>query len=248
MNDFISIIRTDRAREIKKYKDKGYSFIDEKKYRFIEKIEVIQEENLAFGVEATERDVYFYIIDAGANAYFSIIEIYKLLLEIIKKEDRLFVTTILEQQLKMEIVEENDSNNENKKLLDNQEAFFYRGIKYNTKKHVELSKNGRFSPMDSSASITYNQFFTLINLIQEKSNALFLRGTENKQYKNGLIRFLLIMLIGSGDIQILMEIGWHYDNGNKCFSYSKPTTESNRSKRKYYLTEKEYADIIRMES
>ena len=78
MNDFISTIRTDRLRQIEQYREKGY--LIDKKFRLVDKIEVKHEEQLfCFGVQASGRDVYFYLIDDGENAYYSISEIYELL-------------------------------------------------------------------------------------------------------------------------------------------------------------------------
>ena len=73
MENFIPTIRTDRLREMKGYDERNYSFIDRASYRIIEKIQTLQEGCEAFfGVEATQNDVYFYLIDNQANTYLSI--------------------------------------------------------------------------------------------------------------------------------------------------------------------------------
>lgn len=66
MDNFISIIRTDRKREINKYKNMKYSVGDEKNYRLIDRIKTLQNGYIfEFGAEATEREIYFYVIEDG---------------------------------------------------------------------------------------------------------------------------------------------------------------------------------------
>lgn len=247
MDNFISIIRTDRKREINKYKNMKYSVGDEKNYRLIDRIKTLQNGYIfEFGAEATEREIYFYVIEDGANAYFSIVEIYKLLQDIMIREGEDFVIDLLKEQIQIEIEVVKNSENDNKEKTLNQERFLYRGVEYYIKRTVEINdkRNGQVKPWDSSVKISYRQFFTLLNLIQEKSNALFSRGKNNDQYKNGLIRLLIVLLINNHDIPILLQKGWKYDDENEKYTYQKIEEETEISKRKYYLTEEEYKNII----
>lgn len=247
MDNFISIIRTDRKREINKYKNMKYSVGDEKNYRLIDGIKTLQNGYIfEFGAEATEREIYFYVIEDGANAYFSIVEIYELLQDIMIREGEDFVIDLLKEQIQIEIEVVKNSENDNKEKTLNQERFLYRGVEYYIKRTVEINdkRNGQVKPWDSSVKISYRQFFTLLNLIQEKSNALFSRGKNNDQYKNGLIRLLIVLLINNHDIPILLQKGWKYDDENEKYTYQKIEEETEISKRKYYLTEEEYKNII----
>ena len=247
MDNFISIIRTDRKREINKYKNMKYSVGDEKNYRLIDRIKTLQNGYIfEFGAEATEREIYFYVIEDGANAYFSIVEIYELLQDIMIREGEDFVIDLLKEQIQIEIEVVKNSENDNKEKTLNQERFLYRGVEYYIKRTVEINdkRNGQVKPWDSSVKISYRQFFTLLNLIQEKSNALFSRGKNNDQYKNVLIRLLIVLLINNHDIPILLQKGWKYDDENEKYTYQKIEEETEISKRKYYLTEEEYKNII----
>ena len=68
MNRFIPIIRTDRKREINKYKNLNYFIADEKEYRLIDRIRTLQPKcTFDFGVEANNREIYFYIIKDGSG-------------------------------------------------------------------------------------------------------------------------------------------------------------------------------------
>lgn len=245
MNDFISIIRTDRYREIEKYKNIGYSFNNEKQYRLIDVIQVSHKGFLQkFGVQVTERDIYFYLVDDKANAYYSIQEIYELLIDISYREGIDFVVDILKNQMNIKIQKIQDPSNLNKEITINQEEFIYRGISYYIKRTAIPPRNGTILPIDSSEKISYLQLFMLINLIQEKSNALFLRGIGNEPYIDGLIRFLIVLVFLDHDVDILNIKGWYFDAGSEKFKY----LGADKGTKKYYLTKKEYLDIMPKES
>ena len=78
MNDFISTVRTDRQREINMKEKSGIVVSDKYRYRIVDTIMVIMPDGtkLTYGFQANHRDVYFFMIDEGANSYFSIVEIY----------------------------------------------------------------------------------------------------------------------------------------------------------------------------
>lgn len=149
MDNFISIIRTDRKREINKYKNMKYSVGDEKNYRLIDRIKTLQNGYIfEFGAEATEREIYFYVIEDGANAYFSIVEIYELLQDIMIREGEDFVIDLLKEQIQIEIEVVKNSENDNKEKTLNQERFLYRGVEYYIKRTVEINdkRNGQVKP------------------------------------------------------------------------------------------------------
>lgn len=243
MENFISTIRTDRLREMKEYDEKGYYFIDRPAYRKIDKIRTLQEGyEYCFGVEATQNDVYFYITDQQANTYLSIYEIYQLLLDMAEKEGEEFTLKVLRQQLRLKI---RKSPRQGKKdIWLNQEKFEYRGIEYDIRKTPVPGREGEIEIPDMSLKISYRQLLMLINLIQEKSNALFLKGKQNKKYADGILRLFIVLLSQHGEIELLSDLGWHYDAGQDRFDFEPPTGETERNKRKYYLTKQEYDIII----
>lgn len=243
MDNFISTIRTDRYREIKKYEEKGYTFIDKGSYRMIEKIETMQEScNFEFGIEVTQSDVYFYLTNKAANVYLSIIDIYNLLIDILKQENLNFVVNLLKKQLKLKI----KSKKSEKEKIINQEKFRYKGIEYNIRQTVKVLDDKLIKIPDSSLEITYQNLFMIINLIQEKSNSLFLRGKEKKykQYVDGILRMYIVLLTKKEDVDILKDIGWNYNVEQDKFLYAEPKIIEERGKRKYYLTNMEYKSII----
>lgn len=112
---------------------------------------------------------------------------------------------------------------------------------------IDKEKDGKINPKDSSVEITYQEFFTLINLIQEKSNTLFLWRENDKTYVNGLMRLLIVLLSNNEDMEILLQKGWKYDEDNEKYILDvKRDKEINKSK--YYLTEDDYNNIINKES
>jgi hypothetical protein len=249
LNRFIPIIRTDRKREINKYKNLNYFIADEKEYRLIDRIRTLQPKcTFDFGVEANNREIYFYIIKDGSNTFFSIYEIYEELYNIAIREGSKFVIDILKEQANIKIEEKENSKTKEKQIV-NQEKFMYRGVEYYIKKTVEIDKekDGKINPKDSSVEITYQEFFTLINLIQEKSNTLFLWRENDKTYVNGLMRLLIVLLSNNEDMEILLQKGWKYDEDNEKYILDvKRDKEINKSK--YYLTEDDYNNIINKES
>lgn len=245
MKNFIPAIRTDRYREMKIYEDREYSFINKRSYRMRDEIETMQEKYVfKFGVEVTQSDIYFYLNDNSANIYLSIIEIYDILLYISYREGVDFVVNILKRQLNVKIKIKKPNNSEKKGEIINQEKFIYRGIEYNIRKTVALPKTGKIEIPDSSLIISYEHLFMLINLIQEKSNALFLRGKSSKIYADGLIRMYIILLTKKEDVDVLSSIGWKFNGTKDKFIYVMPTKETERNKKKYYLTKSEYKNII----
>lgn len=244
MENFIPTIRTDRFREMKEYDEKGYSFIDRPSYRKTAKIKILQEGyEMVFGVEATQNDVYFYIINNGANVYLSIFEIYQLLFDIAVKEGEEFVVKALKQQLRLKIRKSHIANK--KEVWLNQEKFEYRGIEYDIRRTVDPGREGEVNIPNMSLKISYKQLFLLINLIQEKSNALFLRGKQNRKYADGILRLFIVLLMQHEEIALLSDLGWCYDEEQDRYFFQTPEKESERMKKKYYLTKQEYDHIMK---
>ena len=244
MENFIPAIRTDRLREMKGYDERNYSFIDRASYRIIEKIQTLQEGCEAFfGVEATQNDVYFYLIDNQANTYLSIYEIYQLLLEISRREGTQFVVNALKKQLRLKIRRSPDPKKKEEWL--HQQEFEYRGIRYHIRETVDPGRCGEIEIPDMDFKISYRKLLVLINLIQEKSNALFLRGRQNKKYADGILRLFVVLLSKHEEIPLLTGLGWRYDAGSDQFLFQPPGAENERNKRKYYLTKQEFDTIMK---
>lgn len=162
MKNFISVIRTDRLREMQFYEQKAYSFVDKKNYIMIEKIHTMQEGyKFEFGIEVTQNDVYFYLIEEKANAYLSIMELYHLLYAIGRQEGMEFVTSALKRQLRIQIKKAEE------KIL-NQEKFVYRNLEYEIRKTVALKRDAAVKISDIALTVSYCELFMLLNLIQEK--------------------------------------------------------------------------------
>lgn len=245
LENFIPTIRTDRFREIKNYEDKGYSFNDKRGYRMVDTIETTQNNYCyKYGVEVTQNEIYFYIIDRSANIYLSFIDIYNILIDISYKEGIDFVIRILKEQLRIK-VKKKRSKNINKDDYINQVKFLYRGIEYNIRKTVKIKKTNNITIPDSSLEISYEYLFMLINLIQEKSNCLFLQGKLNKNFADGLLRMYIALLCNIEDKEILSNIGWKYNNSSNKFEFFEPSENTERNKKKYYLTKTEYENIIK---
>ncbi len=243
MNDFISTIRTDRLREINEKKKMGMIIKDEYSYRYVEKIELIlDDETMVFGVQANYKDVYFYIIDEGANSYFTVFDIYMILFEICAHGNKLTVINVLSEMNKKEMKKISNPD-EKKDDWVNRGRFRYKDVEYNLKEAVIPDYNGKCKHKDGAREITYKQLFVLINLIQEKSNAFFTRG-KNKDEKNvnGIVRLLSALLSLHTNNNLLMKMGWFYDEEEGHFQLKKELSQED--KKHYYLTQEEFDSII----
>lgn len=241
MKNFIPVIRTDRLREMQSYEQKGYSFIDKKNYMMIEKIYTRQEGyEFEFGIEVTQNDVYFYLTEEKANVYLSIIELYHLLYAVGQQEGMEFVAGALKGQLRIQM------KKAEAKML-NQEKFVYRNLEYEIRKTVSLKRNAAVEIPNIAFSIPYCELFMLLNLIQEKSNALFSRKKESKCYMDGILRLLIVLLTLKKDDACLLELGWRFDASLDQFVFAEIPDEqkTERGKRKYYLTKTEYKNILK---
>ncbi len=54
-------------------------------------------------------------------------------------------------------------------------------------------------------------FFILINLIQEKSSAMFSKSIGNEKYIDGIIRLLVALIECTGNHNVLNEKGWFWN-------------------------------------
>lgn len=223
MRDFLSILRTDRKREISKYKEKDYLVSDS--YRMVRKIQI---EGFSIGVQVSSQDYYFYLIDDSQNAYFSVRELYNLLLQMSIKEGNNYVIGLLEKQITN--VEET--------------AFRYENIDYAIKKTIIPEKNDSITVEDGSSEVSYQQLFVLLNLIQQKSNTMFENSPGNENYKNGILRLLMTLIEAEEDHEILQSKGWFFDIDEDKFIYKEILNEEDKRRKKYYLTEEERDDIM----
>lgn len=251
MNDFISTVRTDRKREMTQKKESGIIIANEHEYRFVDTIFICvnQSEKLEIGFQANNDDVYFFLIDDGANVYYSVKEIYELLLFICVTGRRRIVLEALDVIINtiMRKKERKDPSEKEEDLWENRGCFFYRGIKYYLKDVRFPMCTGEVEMPDGACRISFLKLFVLINLIQEKSNALFTRGEGKKvHFVNGMVRLLYCLLIGEEDCEVLNRKGWYYDKSAKKFILHSDLAEDKLTK--YYLTEDEYQSIIKAES
>ena len=248
MKNFIPVVRTDRLREMQSYDAKSYSFLDRKQYRMLEKIDTLQEGyQFTFGVEVTQNDVYFYIIHDSANLYLSIEELYQLLVDMSADQGKDFVQNMLKKQLTIHIrTARKQQDPDGKKVVLNLEKFRYRNLQYDIRRTVVSNQDGKLTVPNVSLQITYHELWMLLNLIQEKSNALFARNVESKRYVDGIFRLFVVLLWLEKDHPLLQELGWQYDTqlGRFAFHEIPEKKKTPRGRRKYYLTKEEYKNIL----
>ncbi len=247
MNDFISAIRTDREREIcHKEKVEGFLIPDKRDYTIVEEITLPREhKGLTFGVQANQREVYFFINDCGANIYLSIVDIYELLKKICDAGDDEIVFDALERIKETKITQIKNATKEVQ--WENRGSFSYRGVEYFLKL-VNFPKREATVRMETSdIEINYCTVFELVNLIQEKSNAFFMRGVKkHTKYVNGMVRLMLCLLKKGENIEKLERKGWKYNYNKRKFELDKELIV--KDQKKYYLTETEYKSIMNIES
>ncbi|MGP1434360.1 MAG: hypothetical protein ACTTKP_08790 [Catonella sp.] len=229
MADFLTILRTDRKREISGYRKRGY--LVREGYRLVRKISI---EDMEFGVQVSAQDYFFFLIGNNQNAYYSVYELYNLLHLMAVREGKDYVNSLLQKQI--------DSKYRC--------IFKYEDIEYEMKKSVIPDENEKIEVEDGSEQVDYKTLFILLNLIQEKSNSLFGSRRKNKDYKNGIIRLLITLIDVEQNNQILTEKGWVYDEEEKKFKYDGKTVQykNNEKFKKYYLTKGEKDSIMSIES
>lgn len=231
MKDFLAIARNDRNRERVEYSRKKYLVPDY--YRMVRKIRIEREGRVyELGVQVSTQDYYFYIIENEENAYYSIREIYDLLRAMSEKEGKEYVCDLLTKQMKE----------------TNKEKFIYEDIEYEIRKSIVPDRIGDIQVWDGSKEISYEMLFMLINIVQEKSSAMFLKGVNNEKYVDGIIRLLIVLVCCSDNHDILNSKGWFWDDRNQYFIYRNVLSEEEKRHKKYYLTEGEFDDIMSVES
>lgn len=231
MIEFLSIARNDRKREKANYLKKNYLVPDS--YRMIRVIRIkAGDREVDLGIQVSKDDYYFYIIDNDENAYYSIREIYELLHMMAEKEGEEYVCNLLEEQMR---VQEKD-------------VFTYEEIEYEMRKSIVPDRDGAISVPDGSKEISYDRLFLLINMVQEKSSAMFMKKEGNEEYVNGIIRLLKVLVHCTYDHDILENKGWYWDCDEKQYVYKNILDEKEKKHKKYYLTDREYKDIMTIES
>ncbi|TYC84474.1 hypothetical protein FXB42_11950 [Acetobacterium wieringae] len=252
MNDFISTVRTDRLREIGEKERTGIVIADKYKYRLVDTIIIpmSDEKNLIYGFQVNQKDVYFYIIDEGANSYYTIIELYELLKYMCDSGNEDIVFEVLKriEEIEMKRVRNSIGTDDTAQdIWENRADFIYRGITYHFKAVEYPEYDGIIEMPDGARTLSYQQVFLLLNLIQEKSNAFFTRGESNKkELINGITRLFLGLLSGKEDHDELKSLGWFYDTQKNKYVL-RPNMSKNKE-RKYYLTKEEYLIIMNKES
>lgn len=245
--EFIPIIREERKKEMGSYEKLGVGFIEKRKYKLIEKISiesnVNSEELIEFEVRVTFKEVRFYIIKSDSCVYLSINEIYQLLndmnlyndIDIIDKLTVFYKTTEKDQ-------------------------FVYKDKTYNFPKSPNFYDKYKIKIANSNLNISWNEFFILIFLIQEKSNYFWsIKKEETIPYNNGIIYLLITLLNCKENNNLLKELGWNYSTEEERYMdnvLSKPDRDEVSEEeyeenckiveRKYYLTEDEMKSILKI--
>ncbi len=239
MYSFIPAIRTDRYREIKSYKDKNFTFIDEQRYRLIDNIFIVKDDSVQYQYEVRVDfpEVRFFIIKDGSSIYLTIYQLYELFKQVYDSK-KISLIFHLRQLMKTK----------------KKEQFIYKGVMYDIPKTRKFSLNYCVIIPDSNLEITFNDLFYLLVLIQEKSNYLCSISKTKKKYSNGIIRLLIALLESKIDNKKLQNIGWNKDQKNDLFKSNQlqkiKNDKANYKKhnaiveRKYYLTEEELSSIL----
>jgi hypothetical protein len=241
MNTFIPLVRNDRLREINIYKSKGYYFkLGEDKYIYSSKIDVkIDGVVYCFQIRDNQSELRFYICVDDACMYLTLPEIYDLLAQICEKVDTRIVKSIL--MGKRERIA---------KLC-------YTGLEFDVNFFSKPIPQGKILIHGSNIEIEYKYLFLLIALIQDKSNYLWMLSNQaNKKYKNGILR-LYTCLISTKENKLLEKLGWGFDlRKDKYYFMSEEEfnkveepiftkdVRGRNTRIKYYLTQKQYKDII----
>lgn len=231
--DFLSTARKDRSKQIYEYERKNY--LTDNKYRMTEQIKMLYYGK--YGCQVSSRDFYFYIIDNKENAYYSIVELYKLLHRMCQHEGNDFVADLLK---KIEL----------SRTIENSGDYIeYRGIQYSIRQHIEPERDGSLDILDGSVTLSYKKMIGLLILIQEKSNYFWNSGDANKPYIDGILRLFNALINSQKDNPILKNKGWTYSNEKDEFEYvGQFSTDDKKERKVYYLTEGELDDIISSES
>lgn len=231
MKDFIHDIRTDRKREQAAYKDKGY--IVNSGYICLSNVEVIcDNDKYSFNVQADRNEIKFFLSNDKANIYLSLYDIYDLIRELPSR-----IRTLYKMAFKYHVL-----NNVNTECY-----FLYKGIRYELSPCVEIKK-AKINLEKIGLTTDFAQLYFLIHLIQNKSNSMFERSTdeEKKANINGIYRLYSVLLSKRSSSEILCNKGWVWDSKLKKYVLeAKPKNENDvKWIDKYYLTESEYATIL----
>lgn len=239
VNIFIPLVKSDRLREINSYKNKDYTFrLGENKFIYIRNIKVLlNKKEYFFQVRDNQAEQKFYISINNSCAYLSLIEIYNLLRELRDKIGSKRIRNILL----------GDRN----KII----KLFYMGLQFDVKFFSKSIPKGKILLPESNIEINYEYLFLLIALIQDKSNYYWmLSDTTNNKYIDGVLR-LFACLISTRDIKFLEKLGWYYDVINDKYYFSEniskvsittKTIKGNIIKIKYYLTDIQFKNIMRI--
>jgi hypothetical protein len=240
MKTLIPLVKSDRLREIVSYKSKGYIFrVREDKYTYIRKITInLKGKTYSFELRDNQADTRFYICLEDSCIYLTLPELYEILREITKKLGYKRVCNILTS-------ERNKIGSINYMGLEFEVDFFSKPI-----------PKGTILLPESNLEISYEYLFLLISLIQDKSNYLWVLSSEdNRKYVDGILR-LFVCLLSSKDNKVLEKLGWFYDataNGyifDELKKVNDPIVTKDVNDKeiriKYYLTEEQFKDIIKM--
>lgn len=190
MKEFIAVIKYCRNKEITEYKNKSY--VISNTFKCYRKFTVLYDDtNYEFGVACEYLEMKFYIIkkdsvSLGDTPYYYSIS---------------EIVNILYNQNEIEIIKKilNQKRNINHQLK-------YDGVSFN----FSFYNLNKYIKKISKETI---QLIILISLIQDKSNIYF---GKNKEYHEGIIRLIYVLLCRKESHELLSIKGWTFLN-NKFY-------------------------------
>lgn len=199
--ELLVVLRHNRQDSIARLKYNKIYIKNEHKFQFVDKFTIVYEDiSYYFDVRLNNAEFFFYcsIQDDDeyiyANSFFSIKDIYDALFNLVDSCPKLI--SILNDEYKSKQIAEIKYGNE---------SFKIRVL------NLKLIKTDDTMTI-SDRTVSTRQVLLLLSLIQEKSNALFIK---NKKYQNGIFRLIYILLCFKKDHEILTNKGWIIEENGK---------------------------------
>ena len=194
------MLRHNRQDSIAKLKSNKTYIKNEHKFQFVDKFTIVYDNmEYYFDVRLNNAEFFFYcsIQDDDyiyVNSFFSIKDIYESLFALVDSYPQI-ISVLNNEYKKKEIAEIKYGN----------ELFKIRVLNL---KSINIKDN----LIISNRIVSIRQVLLLLSLIQEKSNALFIK---NKQYQNGIFRLIYVLLCFKKNHEILLSKGWNIESDGK---------------------------------